>query len=235
MNQTEKLNEYLGLERSPIAIGFLDSPPEGLTKWAGEAVPAGCSFWQKAMSGQAFYTVPADHYNCAVGSYTHKIDLPEERAGELTETLEFMVQNNYVAMEEVPGIPTLPMTPAVIAYAPLDDATFNPDVVLMAIKPSQAMILYEAAVKAGASNALTNSLGRPACAVLPLTLASEMTSISLGCKGNRTFTGIADDEMYVSIPAAKLAAVVEKLAEAHAANCAMAKYYEEKKARFATS
>ncbi len=235
MSHAEKLKEFLGLEKSPIAIGFLDSPPEGLSKYGGEAVPAGCSFWLKAMHGQAFYTVPADHYNCAVGSYTHKMELPVDRSHELTETLEFMVQNNYVAMSEVPGIPTLLKTPPVIAYAPLDKSNFKADVVLLALKPSQAMILYEAAVKAGASHALTNSLGRPACAVLPLTMASEMTSISLGCKGNRTFTGIADDEMYISIPAHKVGAVVEKLAEAHEANCAMAKYYEEKKARFAVS
>lgn len=235
MGNAEKLKEFLELEKSPIALGFLDVPPEGLPKWTGAAVPAGCSFWQKAMNGQAFYTVPADHYNCAVGSYTHKIELPEDRVHELTETLEFMVENNYVAMAEVPGIPTLSKTPAVIAYAPLDAANFKADVVLLALKPSQAMILYEAAVKASASNALTNSLGRPACAVLPLTMASEMTAISLGCKGNRTFTGIADDEMYISIPAEKVGAVVEKLAEAHEANCAMAKYYEEKKARFAVS
>ncbi len=235
MRIAQQLKELLGLEKSPIAIGFLDAPPAGVAPWSGEAVPAGCSFWQKAMNGQTFYTVPADHYNCAVGSYTHKIDLPQDRAHELTETLEFMVQNHYVAMEEVPGIPTLPQTPAVIAYAPLEADRFKADVVLVALKPSQAMILYEAAVKAGASNALTNSLGRPACAVLPLTMASDRTSISLGCKGNRTFTGIADDEMYISIPAEKVGAVVEKLAEAYEANCAMAKYYEEKKARFAAS
>jgi uncharacterized protein (DUF169 family) len=233
MNQAATLKEILGLQKEPIAIGFLDAAPQGLAKWGGGEVPAGCAFWEKAASGQAFYTVPSDHYNCAVGSYTHKIDLPEARAGELMETLEFMAENNYVAMSEVPGIPTLGKTPSVIAYAPLDSASFKPDVVLLAIKPAQAMLIYEAAVKAGAGNALTNALGRPACAVLPLTMASEATSISLGCKGNRTFTGLSDEEMYVSIPADKFASVIEKLTEAHEANCAMAKHYEEKKTRFA--
>jgi uncharacterized protein (DUF169 family) len=234
MSQATTLKEILGLQKEPIAIGFLDAAPEGLSQWNGTEVPAGCAFWEKAASGQAFYTVPSDHYNCAVGSYTHKIDLPESRAGELMETLEFMAENNYVAMSEVPGIPTLSKTPAVVAYAPLDQASFKPDVVLLSLKPAQAMIIYEAAVKAGAGNPLTNALGRPACAVLPLTLASEATSISLGCKGNRTFTGLSDDEMYVSIPAEKFTAVMEKLNEAHEANCAMAKFYEEKKAKFAS-
>jgi uncharacterized protein (DUF169 family) len=78
-----------------------------------------------------------------------------------------MAENNYVAMSEVPGIPTLSKTPAVIAYAPLDDAAFKPDVVLLSVKPAQAMLIYEAAVKAGAGNPLTNALGRPACASAP--------------------------------------------------------------------
>jgi uncharacterized protein (DUF169 family) len=234
MSHAVKLKEILGVQKEPIAIGFLDEAPEGLARWSGGEVPAGCAFWQQAASGQAFYTLPADHYNCAVGSYTHKIALPEARAHELTETLEFMVENQYVAMAEVPGIPVLAKTPNVIAYAPLDIAGFKPDVVLIALKPAQAMLLYEAAVKAGAGNALTNALGRPACAVLPLTMMTEATSISLGCKGNRTFTGLADDEMYVSVPADKFTAVMERLSEAHEANCAMAKYYEEKKAKFAS-
>jgi uncharacterized protein (DUF169 family) len=233
MGQATAVKEILGLEKEPIAIGFLDEAPQGLEKWSAGEVPAGCAVWQKAASGQSFYTVPEDHYNCAVGSYTHKIELPEARAGELMETLEFMAGNNYVAMSEVPGIPTLGKTPAVIAYAPLDSASFPPDVVLLSLNPAQAMLIYEAAVKAGAGNALTNALGRPACAVLPLTLATEATSVSFGCKGNRTFTGLGDGEMYVAIPGARFAAVVEKLSEAHQANCAMASYYEEKKARFA--
>src|SRR5687767_14004991 len=70
--------ELLGLGKAPIAIGFFESPPPGVPRWEGGAVAAGCMFWEKAMSGQTFYTVPSDHYNCAVGSYTHRIALPAE-------------------------------------------------------------------------------------------------------------------------------------------------------------
>lgn len=235
MGHAARLKEVLALTKEPIAIAFLDDAPEGVERWSGGEVPAGCAFWSQAMNGRAFYTVPSDHFNCAVGSHTHRIEFPEERAHELMDTLNFMAANNYVAMSEVSGIPTLPKTPAVVAYAPLDAATFTPDLVLCALNAAQAMLLYEAALKAGAGNALTNALGRPACAVLPLTQASGATSISLGCKGNRTFTGIADGEMYVAIPAGKIDAVVEKLNEAHEANCAMAKFYEEKKAKYETA
>lgn len=190
---------------------------------------AGCMFWEKAMSGQTFYTVPSDHYNCAVGSHTHRIALPAERAHELNDTIVFMAENNYLAPAEVPGIPTLARSPGAVAYGPMEGARFNPDVVLIAAKPAQAMLIYEAAIKAGAGSAVTNALGRPACAVLPLTTTSGQTSISLGCRGNRTFTGLPDEEMYVAIPGDKWEAVLEKLAEAHEANAAMERYYCDRK------
>ena len=59
------LQDALGLSAPPIAIGFSDEPPAGLDRWQGGAVPAGCVFWKEAMNGRAFYTVPADHYNCS--------------------------------------------------------------------------------------------------------------------------------------------------------------------------
>lgn len=190
---------------------------------------AGCMFWEKAMSGQTFYTVPSDHYNCAVGSYTHRIGLPAERAHELNDTIVFMAENNYVASADVSGIPTLARSPGAVAYGPMDGAGFKADIVLIAAKPAQAMLIYEAAIKAGAGSALTNALGRPACAVLPLTTTSSQTSISLGCKGNRTFTGLPDEEMYVAIPGDKWERVIEKLAEVHEANAAMERYYCDRK------
>lgn len=233
MSKASSAEEILGLGKPPIAIGFFESPPAGVPRWEGGAVAAGCVFWHKAMSGQTFYTIPSDHYNCAVGSHTHKIALPAERAHELNDTITFMAANNYVATSEVPGIPTLAQSPGAVAYGPVDRADFKPDVVLIAAKPAQAMLIYEAAIKAGAGNALTNVLGRPACAVLPLTTNNGQTSISLGCKGNRTFTGLPDEEVYVAIPGDKWAAVIEKLTETHAANLAMERYYSNRKTEFA--
>ena len=60
------------LTRRPVAVAFLDAEPEGIEKFSASE-PAGCSFWRLAAEGRVFYTVPADHFNCAVGSYTHNI------------------------------------------------------------------------------------------------------------------------------------------------------------------
>jgi uncharacterized protein (DUF169 family) len=220
-----QLQQELGLSKAPIAIGFLSEAPNGIPNWAGGAMPAGCSFWRAAMNGQSFYTVPSEHYNCAVGSYTHGIQVPADRGSVLMDTIGFMVGNGYLQMAEVPGIPVLPNTPEFIAYAPAAEATFTPDVVLIAAKPASAMLIYEAALRAGAGDALTHAIGRPGCAVLPLSVKTGQAALSFGCKGNRTFTGLPDEELYVAIPGAKWDAVLSSLADIVAANGAMEAYY----------
>lgn len=222
----------LNLRVPPISVGFLQAAPDGVPAWEGGAVAAGCVFWAHAQRGKTFYTVPADHYNCAVGAYTHKILLPMHRESELTDTIGLMVGNDYLAMEEVAGIPTLVETPAVVAYGPADTNAFAPDVILILASATQAMHLFEAASRAGASEASMATLGRPGCAVLPYAVQSGNAALSLGCAGNRQFTEIADSEFYVSVPGSKWPAVVEQLRRVHQANAAMGAYYRQKSARF---
>ena len=230
--QTSRLQETLGVSAPPIAIGFSDRPPAGLEKWQGGAVPAGCVFWREAMKGRSFYTVPADHYNCAVGSHTHGIGIP---APQLEDTVKFMVSNEYIRMEEVAGIPTLEECPAYISYGPAETASFAHQLILVAAKPAAAMLIYESALRAGAGNAVANILGRPACAVLPLTSKTGLVSLSLGCMGNRTFTGLPDEELYVCIPSGHWTMVLTKSAEIGWANTTMKLFYQDRQAQFAPS
>lgn len=223
--------ELLSLRKHPIAVAFLDAPPPGVPRWSAGPVPSGCTFWLRAMEGETFYTVPADHYECAVGCHTHRIALPPERAKELEDTVRYMVQAGYVAMEEVPGIPVLDATPAVVAYGPVDDAPFAPHLVIVPARPAQAMLVYEAAIKAGAGDALANALGRPGCAVLPLARATDRAALSFGCRGNRIFTGLPDDELYMAVPGPRWAAVSAALGQVLAANQAMTRAYEERRLR----
>ncbi len=217
------MQQAFGISKRPIAIGFLQAPPSGMHPWPAGSVPAGCSFWKAAWEGQSFYTVASDHYNCAVGAYTHGISLPAERGPVLSDTIGFMVDQGYLRMPEVPGIPVISPAPEYIAYSPAEDAPFAPDVVLIAARPASAMLLYEAALRAGAGDALTPAMGRPACAVLPLALKS--TAMSFGCKGNRTFTGLPDDELYMAIPGGKWDAMMKAAESIVRANTAMEAHY----------
>ena len=226
-----RLRDGLGLTRRPIAVAFRDAPPPGVKPFTGSE-PSGCSFWRLAMEGRAFYTVPSDHYNCPVGSYTHNLPLPPERAGELPTVLEIMTGLGYLKMEEVPGIARLATTPGVIVYAPLADTPVDPDVVLFIGPPGRLMLLQEAALRAGVA-AQVPFLGRPTCMALPAALAGGAVA-STGCIGNRVYTGAGDDELFVAVAGRDLARVADEAETIAKANAALADYHRGRRASLAT-
>jgi uncharacterized protein (DUF169 family) len=212
------------ITRRAVAVGFFDALPAGLERFEGTE-PSGCSFWRLAAAGKSFYTLPENHFNCAVGAYTHNIPLSAAREKETEQTLKMMFDLGYVNPEEVPQIPRLAKTPIAIAYAPLGDAPFEPDAVLFAClgcklskprgpglpdkecKPSGAMLLHEAAGRAGIGSG-SPALGRPTCMALPASWQAE-SILSLGCMGNRVYTGLGEDEMYFVVRGADLAALAK--------------------------
>jgi uncharacterized protein (DUF169 family) len=230
-NLEKQFATNLSLTRRPVAVTFLDAEPAGIPKFSGTE-PSGCSFWRLAAGGRVFYTVPADHFNCAVGAYTHNVQLPPERIQETEATLGMMFNLGYVRPEEVPGIPRLPKEPAAVVYAPLADAPMTPGVVLFACRASSAMLLQEAAIRAGAGAALP-ILGRPTCMALPAALAHGTVS-SLGCIGNRVYTDLGADELYVAVPGPKLELVAGALEVISSANAALEEYARGRRSSLST-
>jgi uncharacterized protein (DUF169 family) len=222
----------LSMGRRPVAITFLDAAPAGVAKFSGTE-PAGCSFWRLAAAGQTFYTVPADHFNCAVGAYTHNIHMPPERVKETEDTLRLMFNIGYVRPEEVPGIPRLEKEPVAIVFSPLEDTPVAPSVVLFTLRAPSAMLLNEAATRTGAMSSLP-LLGRPSCMALPAALAHG-TVTSLGCIGNRVYTNLGADEIYVVVPGTKLEAVSDALGIITSANAALEEYARGKQASLSTA
>jgi uncharacterized protein (DUF169 family) len=227
----QNLTSALGLTRRPVAVAFRDVPPAGVARFAGTE-PSGCSFWRLAAGGRAFYTVPSDHYNCPIGSHTHSIKLPPSRAAELEQTLTFMGGIGYVRIEEVPGIPTLPKTPAAVVYAPLGDTPLDPDVVLIAGRPGRLMLLLEAAGRAGVATQ-PGLIGRPTCMALPAALAGG-TIASTACIGNRVYTDLTDDELYVTVPGRDLVRIATELITIVSANNSLADYHRGRRTSLAT-
>src|ERR1700740_669727 len=105
-------------ERRPVAVTFLDEAPKGAKKFEGSE-PSSCSFWRLAAEGRTFYTVPENHFNCAVGAYTQNIALSPEREKETEQTLKMMFDLGYLQPEEGPQIPRLAKSPKAIVYSPL--------------------------------------------------------------------------------------------------------------------
>jgi uncharacterized protein (DUF169 family) len=227
-----KIGSAVKLSHRPVAVSFLQVVPEGVGRFGGTE-PAGCSFWRIAATGRVFYTVPEDHFNCAMGAHTHNIPLSPERANETEQTLKMMFDLGYVKPEEVPQIPQLQKGPVAIAYAPLGETPVAPDVVLVTCKPSAAMLLNEAAHRAGVGSG-TPALGRPTCMALPASLQHGAIA-SLGCTGNRVYTDLGEDEMYFILPGKDVAVVVDALTVITAANAALNDYAKGRRLQLATA
>lgn len=227
----ERLSEILSLQRRPVAVTFRDTPPAGVPKFMGTE-PSGCSFWRIAAGGRTFYTTPSDHYNCPIGSYTHNFPLPPDRAQELDQTLSLMAGIGYIKLEEVPRIPRLPQPPGVVIYAPLRATPVEPDVVLFAGQPGRVMLLQEAALRAGVGTQAP-LLGRPTCMALPAALAYGVVA-STGCIGNRVYTGVGEDELYVAVPGKDLSKLTEAAQTIVAANARLSEYHRARRQALAS-
>jgi uncharacterized protein (DUF169 family) len=132
-----------------------------------------------------------------------------------------MITLGYIRAEEVPGIPRRDGGFGVAVYAPLAEAQGEPDVVIIAGNARQVMLLAEAAGAAGL-------MGRPTCAALPQAMKTGQAVASLGCIGNRVYTGLGDDELYFAVPGRQLTALTEKLATIVHANSELEKYHRNK-------
>ena len=229
-NLETQLLEGTGLTRRPIAVAFLDAPPGGIEKFRGSE-PTSCSIWRIAPEGP-FYTVPADHYNCPVGSYTHNTPLPESRGQELTQILSFMGEIGYVQMEEIPEVFQLSKTPAVILYAPLGDCPVEPSAVLFAGPPARVMLLIEAAIRAKTIAKLP-LLARPTCMAIPAAISHGVVA-SAGCIGNRVYTGIGEGELYVAVPGSALKQLAEAIPTVSTANSTLTDYHQSRRAQLST-
>src|SRR5262245_1657934 len=218
----------LALDHPPIGIAFRETAPPGIARVA-HAGPAGCAYWRLAGDGQAFYTEPADHYNCPVGAHTHGIALPAERAHELPGIVGTMVDLQYIKMEEVPELPRRTEAFRVAIYAPLASSPVDPDVVIVRGNARQIMLLAEATGAAGIARDGA-VMGRPACAMIPEAIRSARATPSLGCIGNRVYTGLGDDELYLAIPGARLPEVVSQLETIVEANRQLEQYHQARRA-----
>ncbi|MFQ5990695.1 MAG: DUF169 domain-containing protein, partial [Candidatus Methylomirabilales bacterium] len=158
----------------------------------------------------------------------HGVELPGEVARELQGLVETMVGLEYVQMEEVPKIPRRSTAFGIAIYAPLAATPVEPDVVLVRGNPKQVMLIAEAVRAAGISDDMAAKL-RPTCAIVPEAVEAGHANLSLGCIGNRVYTGLGDDEVYCALPASKVAAVVQKLETIIAANRELEMFHYQRK------
>jgi uncharacterized protein (DUF169 family) len=227
-NKQATLLAGLELAAKPVAVAFLAEPPSGLSR-INPAQPASCGYWRRASEGESFYTTAEDHTNCPIGAFTHGVSLSAPKTKELHSLIGMMVELKYLKGEEVPSIPHRSSPMKIAAYAPLAETTFTPDLVIFRGNARQIMLLSEAARAAGAFDGGT-VMGRPACSMLPQATAAETAVASIGCIGNRVYTGLGDGELYISVPGSKVDRLLNELESILTANSELEKFHKERAA-----
>jgi len=217
------LTRALNLTQPPIAICFTDDLPYGVAQWSGP-IPAGCRFWQEAAT-RTFATTAADHERCAIGQYTHGLEMSPAAAGDLGDALKVFADLTYVRPEDIAAIPVLENKSRYVIYGPLADAPATPDVVMLFVRADQTLILSEASQQL--EGGLPPAMGRPACAVVPQARNTGRSALSLGCCGARAYLDVlTPDVALYAVPGASIAAFTERVAALSQANTVLTKFHQ---------
>jgi uncharacterized protein (DUF169 family) len=229
----QRFNELLQLKQPPIGLAFIETVPEEIQHTARQ-VPSACTFWRLAEQG-VFYATAEDHQNCPIGMMTMGFTMPESAQQRAQELVETMASVQYFSPAEVSALPTVSKPHQSTIYGRLDQLPVEADVVLCIIDTQQAMLIAEAMgqlnwLQSGGQSAF----GRPTCGVIPRALLTGELSMSFGCVGARTYTGLTPGELVLTMPASQFANLVERLQTTVSANAALAPFHQQQKARFST-
>lgn len=219
----QSLSESLALTIPPVAISLSSEIPAGVDCWSG-TIPAGCRFWQEA-SSRVFATAAADHQHCAIGQYTHGLEMSAAAQTDLGDALKVFADLTYVRPEDIAAIPVLASKPAAVVYGPLSQIPCPPDVVLLFVRADQTLILSEASQQL--EGGMPPAMGRPACAIVPQAHNTGRSALSLGCCGARAYLDVLTPDVALYAVAGKaLEAFTERIAALSKANGILTKFHQ---------
>ncbi len=203
----QRFTEQLHLQQPPIGLTFVEDAPEGVVHTVGR-VPSACTFWRRAEQG-VFYATGEDHSECPIGMMTMGFIMPEAEQQRAQSLVETMASVQYFSPSEVSALPVVKKPHQSIVYGRLDQFPIEADVVLCIIDTQQAMLIAEAMGNMNwLQSAGQSAFGRPTCAIIPRTLQTNQLSMSFGCVGARTYTGLTPSELVLTIPGSEFAGLV---------------------------
>ncbi len=218
------LQQSLDLTLAPVAVGFRDTVPDGVAMFEGK-VPAGCVFWEKAANG-AFATSASDHDLCSIGVYTHNLKDPSPNyESELQTVMQVLGQMEYVRPSDMAHIPVLNRRAKYVIYAPLADASFDPDAVVIFSDARRSLILAEAVQQV--EMGIPPAMGRPACSAIPQAVNTGRAAMSLGCCGARAYIDALSDGIALwALPAGKIGEYASRVRLLANANATLGKFHQ---------
>ncbi|HIP84041.1 MAG TPA: hypothetical protein EYH15_00920 [Methanothermococcus okinawensis] len=212
----KKLEELLDLEYPAVAVKLAKSKeeiPEGYEEIEEEA--RHCEMIQMARKeGKKFYATLNKHA-CKGGAYAMGLlqNPPEPLA---TGKLYYKLGNfatEEAARRTVEAIPKVKEKVYASVYAPLSDADFEADAIVVITTPKKALrlvqsLLYKEGGRFQGDFAGIQSLCADAVAAVK---ERDSANITLGCNGSRKYACIEDGELIFAFPPADLENIVEAL------------------------
>jgi uncharacterized protein (DUF169 family) len=213
---SKKLKKTLHLHGSPVAMALLREPPEGVPLWPGESTGV-CKMVQSARRGEVFYCTAKEQF-CPGASYLGMVDLPNAKWGaeNYLSSAKKLYSARAVANRHMMRIGQ--RTPRrmgdFLAFAPLEKATFQPDVVVFIVKPLQGMrLIFLEGFDTGIYN---TSHMEPMCVgTMSTPMSMGMVGLSLFCPGSRQTANFLPEEMGVGMPYETLYRVVRNIEFCH--------------------
>lgn len=201
------LKEALHLTGSPVAVKIVtseDKLPEGISEI--EETVRHCRMVSLAREGKVFYATDSKH-QCGGGAWV----LGLREIGPSMESGEHYFRlGKYSSLgaskRTVYNVPALPQDTYATVYAPLEKATFIPDVVIIFAKPFSMLKLAQSTLYRLGGRLYPEFSGiQSVCSdATSYVILNGEPNYSLGCDGSRKFSGIADEEMVVGLPAERL-------------------------------
>ena len=229
-DQVRQFTELLQLQQPPVGMTFVEDVPMGV-QHSPRGVPSACTFWRLAEQG-VFYATAQDHKECPIGMMTMGFIMPESDQQRAQALVNTMASVQYFSPAEVAALPTVQKPHTSIVYGRLDQFPLEADVVLCIIDTRQAMLVAEAIGTMNWLQGGQSAFGRPTCAVIPRTLQTGQVSMSFGCVGARTYTGLTPSELVLTIPGGEFASLLARLQTIVTANAALAPFHQQQQAKF---
>jgi len=212
----EVLQKYLGIDGSPVAFKFATKKEE---------IPAGLEELDKNIrhcmmvtlarkEKKAFFATAANH-ECNGGAWALGLKelTPSLKTGEFYFKLGKFA-SAPACRRTIDRIPHL-LTGETYAtmYAPLESTPFTPQIVLVVANPRGMLKLAQSELFTLGGRVHSSFSGiQSICAdTTAQTFLSGQPNFSLGCDGSRKFSGIADGEMVMGMPAEMLPEITAAL------------------------
>lgn len=209
------LKEILGLKWSPVAVKLVkpDEPINEIPPKSPKRLRY-CQLLMEAKRGKSA-TLTSENIACpAAAAALGLMPLPEKiSSGKMLKTLG-LFESEEAAATTMAQMSRMKLGDVkAIAAAPLENATFRPDVVIIEDKPEKIMWINLAAIhETGGRLSFSSAVFQACCVdVTVIPYLTKNVNVSLGCYGCRDATDIADDECLVGIPMEKLDEIITSL------------------------